>query len=75
LQLSARVDCDAEGVVVDARKDAGRGPLATLLITRGCLRVGNLVVVGQVRLRRTAMKKSRIVILAKVWHGATEKGF
>jgi translation initiation factor IF-2 len=39
LQLRARVDCDAEGVVVDARKDAGRGPLATLLITRGCLKV------------------------------------
>ncbi|MCH7929045.1 MAG: translation initiation factor IF-2 [Proteobacteria bacterium] len=46
LDLKANPDRPAEGVVVEARLDRGRGSVATVLVQRGTLRVGDLVVVG-----------------------------
>jgi translation initiation factor IF-2 len=48
LELRANPDRAAEGAVVEAKLDKGRGPLATVLVQRGTLRVGDVFVVGAV---------------------------
>jgi translation initiation factor IF-2 len=48
LELRANPSRAAEGAVVEAKLDKGRGPLATLLVQRGTLRVGDVFVVGAV---------------------------
>ena len=47
LELKANPDRPAEGSVIEAKLDKGRGSLATVLVRRGTLRVGDIVVVGQ----------------------------
>jgi translation initiation factor IF-2 len=47
LELKANPDRAAEGSVIEAKLDKGRGSLATILVRRGTLRVGDIVVVGQ----------------------------
>ncbi|MGN6497638.1 MAG: translation initiation factor IF-2, partial [Tsuneonella sp.] len=46
LELKARPDRDAEATVVEAQLDKGRGPVATVLVTRGTLKRGDTFVVG-----------------------------
>ena len=46
LELKANPDRSAEATVVEAKLDKGKGPLATVLITRGTLKVGDILVVG-----------------------------
>lgn len=46
LELTANPDRPAQGVVVEARLDARRGPVATVLVQKGTLRVGESVVCG-----------------------------
>ncbi|MGH1350714.1 MAG: translation initiation factor IF-2 [Methyloligellaceae bacterium] len=47
MELKANPDRSAEGVVVEAKLDKGRGPVGTVLIQRGTLRVGDIVVAGR----------------------------
>ncbi|CAH1680813.1 translation initiation factor IF-2 [Hyphomicrobiales bacterium] len=46
LDLQANPDRAAEGTVVEAKLDRGRGPVATVLVQRGTLKVGDIVVAG-----------------------------
>jgi translation initiation factor IF-2 len=46
LELAANPDRPAEGTVIEAKLDKGRGPVATILVNRGTLRVGDIFVVG-----------------------------
>jgi len=46
LELKANPNCAAEGVVIEARLDSTKGSLATLLVQKGTLELGNVVVVG-----------------------------
>jgi translation initiation factor IF-2 len=46
LDLKANADRSAEGAVIEAKLDKGRGPVATVLVQRGTLKVGDIVVAG-----------------------------
>jgi len=55
LDLRANPTQDAQGLVVEAHLDRGRGPVATVLIQRGTLRVGDSIVAGPAHGRVRAM--------------------
>jgi translation initiation factor IF-2 len=55
LELSAPVDRAAHGIVVEARLDKGRGPVATVLVQEGTLKRGDFYVVGETAGRVRAM--------------------
>ncbi|HCD2523045.1 translation initiation factor IF-2 [Corynebacterium striatum] len=54
LELTANPEMDAQGVAIEAHLDRGRGPVATVIVQRGTLRVGDSIVVGDAhgRVRR-----------------------
>jgi len=47
LELKANPDRPAEGAVIEAKLDVGRGPVATVLVQKGTLRNGDIFVVGE----------------------------
>ena len=47
LDLRANPDQDAQGVAIEAHLDKGRGPVATVLVQRGTLHVGDSIVTGE----------------------------
>jgi len=55
LELKASTDAPAKGVVIEARLDKGRGPVATLLVQSGTLKRGDIVLTGGVYGRVRAM--------------------
>ena len=55
LELKANKDRKARGVVIEARLDKGRGPVATLLVQKGTLHVGDYVAIGEANGRVRAM--------------------
>ena len=55
LELKAPVDSMAKGLVIEARLDKGRGPVATVLVQSGTLKVGDVVLAGQTFGRVRAM--------------------
>jgi translation initiation factor IF-2 len=59
LELKADPTKSAQGVVIEARLSKDRGPIATLLIQQGTLRVGDLVVVGTLAGRVRALTSDR----------------
>ncbi|MFN8533959.1 MAG: translation initiation factor IF-2 [Dehalococcoidia bacterium] len=59
MDLKANPDAPASGTVLESRVDKTRGPVATLLIKRGTLRSGDLVVSGEVSGRVRAMFDDR----------------
>src|SRR5919198_1057475 len=46
LELTANPNVDASGPIIESRLDVGRGPVATMLVHRGTLKVGDAVVAG-----------------------------
>jgi translation initiation factor IF-2 len=55
LDLRANPDQPAEGLAIEAHLDRGRGPVATVLVQRGTLKVGDSMVVGPAHGRVRAM--------------------
>lgn len=62
LELKANPNRAAKGIVIEAKLDKGRGPVATLLVQNGTLRTGDIVVagttVGRVRVMTNERGKS-----------------
>ncbi|MCB1508514.1 MAG: translation initiation factor IF-2, partial [Hyphomicrobiaceae bacterium] len=46
LELKANADRSADGIIVEAQLDKGRGPVATVLVQRGTLKQGDILVAG-----------------------------
>jgi translation initiation factor IF-2 len=46
LELQANPKAEASGPIIESRLDVGRGPVATMLVSRGTLRVGDAIVAG-----------------------------
>ncbi len=55
LELRAPVDAMAKGLVIEARLDKGRGPVATILVQSGTLKTGDVVLAGSTYGRVRAM--------------------
>ena len=55
LELKANANRRARGVVIEARLDRGRGPVATLLVQKGVLHVGDFIAIGEAHGRVRAM--------------------
>ena len=55
LELKAPVDAMAKGLVIEAKLDKGRGPVATVLVQSGTLKTGDVVLAGQTYGRVRAM--------------------
>ncbi len=67
LDLKAPKNCPAEGVVVEARMEKGRGSVATILVKRGTLHIGDLFVTGQEwgRVRSMSNAKNQVLETAE----------
>ncbi|PEQ14391.1 translation initiation factor IF-2 [Novosphingobium sp. PC22D] len=59
LELKANPDRDAEATVIEAKLDKGKGPVATVLVTRGTLKRGDVFVVGTQSGRVRAMNDDK----------------
>ena len=46
LELQANPNAEASGPIIESRLDVGRGPVATMLVQRGTLKVGDAIVAG-----------------------------
>jgi translation initiation factor IF-2 len=58
-QLKANPNADASGPIIESRLDQGRGPVATMLVQRGTLRVGEAIVAGDAWARVRALNDFR----------------
>jgi translation initiation factor IF-2 len=59
LELKANPDRPAEGAVIEAQLDVGRGPVATVLVQKGTLKQGDIFVVGEQWGKVRAMENDR----------------
>ncbi len=59
LELKANPNRKARGVVIEARLDKGRGPVATLLVQKGTLKVGDFIAIGEAHGRVRAMNNDK----------------
>ena len=58
-ELKANPDREARGIIIEAQLDKGRGPVATVLVQTGTLRIGDSIIAG------TAHGKVRAMINAR----------
>ena len=71
LELKAPKDAPAKGIVIEARLDKGRGPVATVLVQSGTLKRGDIVLAGAVFGRVRAMIDEN----GKSGHGSRARRF
>ena len=66
LELTANPERPAEGIVIEAKLERGRGPVGTVLVQRGTLKVGQLIVAGRAwgRVRALIDDKGENVVTA-----------
>ena len=84
LELKANPKAEASGVIIESQVDAGRGPLATVIVERGTLRVGDALVCGPYYAKVRAMfddqgnnvKEAPPAMPVRVigWSGAPDSG-
>jgi len=84
LELKANPKAEASGLVVESEIDFGRGPLATVIVQRGTLRVGDAIVCGQHYAKVRAMFDDKGANLKEAspgtpvrvigWNGAPDSG-
>jgi translation initiation factor IF-2 len=84
LELKANPKAEASGVVIESQVDVGRGPLATIIVQRGTLRVGDALVCGPHWAKVRAMFDDQGQILKEAppstpvrvigWSGTPESG-
>ena len=65
LDLRAPVDGHAQGIAIEAHLDKGRGPVATVLVQKGMLRVGDSIVAGNAYGRVRAMLDENLINVAE----------
>ncbi|GHT93232.1 translation initiation factor IF-2 [Alphaproteobacteria bacterium] len=70
LELKANPNRSAEGVVIESRVEKGQGPVATILIEKGTLKIGDIFVSGSVFGRVKAIKNYRNEILKELTPGS-----
>ena len=58
-QLKANPSAEASGPIIESRLDQGRGPVATMLVQRGTLKVGDAIVAGDAWARVRALNDFR----------------
>ena len=58
-EFKADPTCDARGVIIEAQLDKGRGPVATVLVQKGTLRIGDSIVAGTTYGKVRAMMNER----------------
>ena len=65
-ELKANPDAPGNGTVIESKIDKGRGPIATVLVQRGTLRIGDIIVAGSTfgRIQRMANDKGQDVLTA-----------
>jgi translation initiation factor IF-2 len=59
LELTANPKAEASGPIIESRLDVGRGPVATMLVQRGTLQVGDAIVAGDAHGRVRALQNYR----------------
>ncbi|HZQ65964.1 MAG TPA: translation initiation factor IF-2 [Gaiellaceae bacterium] len=59
LELTANPKAEASGPIIESRLDVGRGPVATMLVQRGTLKVGDAIVAGDAHGRVRALQNYR----------------
>jgi translation initiation factor IF-2 len=59
LELQANPNTEASGPIIESRLDVGRGPVATMLVQRGTLKVGDAIVAGDAHGRVRALQNYR----------------
>ena len=59
LELTANPNAEASGPIIESRLDVGRGPVATMLVQRGTLRVGDAIVAGDAHGKVRALQNYR----------------
>ena len=76
LELKAAKDAPARGIVIEARLDKGRGPVATILVQSGTLKRGDIVLAGAVfgRVRAMTDEAGKTVERSRSRHSGGDPG-